>query len=248
MLAASPIPSVATVAPQEIQVITAITGRPFTLDATVFPSGVTSTIAAQNCCATQPFTTRDVAGHHSCVCVPPSELKDYIAHYVEQKSKDPHNTSGCFAVPKWRILPRPSLATMQVIKQYRKGYHLMQRGSKRDKGLFDETFIYYDPPELVLPDTPHSKLLMQYKCHVHGAKATVLLDSGAEGCCYVNRRFLESRSIAFNPSAQPGVAYADGAQRPSYGKKTLTVHMQKYTAKLPCTIIDLSPQFDIILG
>jgi hypothetical protein len=137
---------------------------------------------------------------------------------------------------------------MQVIKQYRKGYHLMQRGSKRDKGLLDETLIYYDPPEPVLPDTPHNKLLMQYKCHVHGAKATVLLDSGADGCCYVNKRFLESRSIAFNPSSQPGVAYADGAQRPSYGRKTLTVHMQKYTAKLPCTIIDLSPQFDIILG
>jgi hypothetical protein len=137
---------------------------------------------------------------------------------------------------------------MQVIKQYRKGYHLMQRGAKRDRGLLDETLIYYDPPEPVLPDTPHNKLLMQYKCHVHGAKATVLLDSGAEGYCYVNRRFLESRSIAFNPRVQPGVAYADGAERPSYGQKTLTVHMQKYTAKLQCTIIDLDPQFDIILG
>jgi hypothetical protein len=123
--------------------------RPFTLDATVFPNGVNSPIAQQSCCATQPFTTWDVTGHHSWVCVPPSDLHDYVAHYVEQKSKATHNTSACFAVPKWRNLPHTALANMQVIKQYRKGYHLMQRGSKRDKGLLDETLIYYDPPEPV---------------------------------------------------------------------------------------------------
>lgn len=244
----TPTPSNSTIVPKELEVIASITGKAFTLDASVFPAGIQSPVAKEGCSHVQPFLVKDVSGHNSWVCVPPSDLPDYVDHYLEQKQKDPHNTSACFVVPKWRVLPHAALANMQVIKQYRKGYHLMQTGSKRGKGLLDDTLIYYDPPVPVLPDTPHSKLLMQYKCHVHGVKATVLLDSGAQGFCYVNRRFLESRSIAFSPSAQPGVAYADGAERPSYGQKTLTVHMQKYTAKVPCTIIDLDPQFDVIFG
>lgn len=240
-------PAVSTIVPKELEVIASIT-KSFTLDASVFPTGVNSPVAAEACTQDRPFLTRDVSGHHSWVCVPPSDLPDHIDHYLEQKQKDPHNTSACFVVPKWRVLPHAALAHMQVIKQYRKGFHLMQHGSKRTTGLLDDTLVYYDPPVPVLPDTPHSKLLMQYKCHVHGAKATVLLDSGAEGYCYVNKRFLETRSIAFNASPQSGVVCADGAEHPAYGQKTLTVHMQKYAAKLPCTVIDLDPQFDLIFG
>jgi hypothetical protein len=40
VLSAHSNPSVSTVVPKEIEAITAITGRPFTLDATVFPNDV----------------------------------------------------------------------------------------------------------------------------------------------------------------------------------------------------------------
>lgn len=237
-----------SIVPKELEAITSMTGKVFTLDASVFPPGVTSSVAKECCTRQQPFTTKDVSGHHSWVCIPPSDLQEYIGHYVEQKKKDPHNTSACFVVPRWRILPHPALATMQVIREYRKGFHLYLQGNKRDKGLLDHTLVYYDPPVPVPPESPHDRLIMQYKCHVHGVKATVLLDSGAEGFCYVSKHFLQTQAIAFKETSQSGIACADGAQRPVYGTVTLNVHMQKYAAKVPCKIIDLDPQFDLIFG
>ena len=105
-------------------------------------------------------------------------------HYLQQKQKDPTHTSACFVVPKWRILPHPALSGMQVIKEYRKGYHLFTKGNKRTSGLSDQLLIYYDPPTpVVSPTSEAAKLIMQYKCLVQGLKATALLDSGAEGYC-----------------------------------------------------------------
>ncbi len=95
----TPTPSFSTVVPKELEVITSITGRPFTLDASVFPTGIISPIAKEGCSQDQPFLTKDLTGHHSWVCVPPSDLPDYIDHYLAQKQKDPQSTSACFVVP-----------------------------------------------------------------------------------------------------------------------------------------------------
>jgi hypothetical protein len=89
---------------------------------------------------------------------------------------------------------------------------------------------------------------MQYKCHVHGCKATALLDTGAQGFCYVNSTFLQVNNIKYTETAEPGVQYADGSSKPVHGRVTLSVHLQKYHAKLSCLIVDLDEQFTLILG
>jgi hypothetical protein len=110
---------------------------------------------------------KDLAGQHVWICVSFADLKDHVDHYIQQKQKDPQHTSACFVVPKWRVLPHPALAGMQVIKEYRQGYHLFARGKKRVAGLLDPLLVYYDPPSPCLPDSPFNRLVMQYKCHVH---------------------------------------------------------------------------------
>jgi hypothetical protein len=137
---------------------------------------------------------------------------------------------------------------MQIIKEYRQGYHLFQCGKKRVAGLSDPLLVYYDPPSPALPEGPLHKLVMQYKCHVHGCKATALLDTGAQGFFHVNRNFLQANKIKYTETAEPGVQYADGSSKPVHGRVTLSVHLQKYHAKLSCLVVDLDEQFTLILG
>ena len=252
---------VAVVVPHEMLKIQQLTGRVFTLDATFFPDGINSPIATQCCSVQEPFTVKAVAGHHSWVCHPYDDIADYVDHYLQQKTIDPEHTSACFVVPKRRTLPHPALTGMRVVAEYCKGHHLFSKGGKRCRGLSDPLLVYYDPPAPTLPvhsdDLHPSKLLMQYKCHVHGAKATVLLDqkgiasTGAEGYCYVSTTFLQRNSIHYTTTetvSEPGVVYADGTVKQVAGHATLSVHIQKYAAKLRCSVVDLDEQFDLILG
>jgi hypothetical protein len=105
------------VVPSELQAIQQLTGRGFTLDATVFPAGISSPIASQCCSDQESFITKDLAGQHIWVCVSFDDLKDHVDHYIQQKQKDPQHTSACFVVPKRRVLPHPALSGMQIIKE-----------------------------------------------------------------------------------------------------------------------------------
>jgi hypothetical protein len=196
--------SIFSVVPSELQAIQQLAGRGFTLDAAVFHAGISSPIASQCCSDQEPFITKDLAGQHIWVCVSFADLKDHVDHYIQQKQKGPQHTSACFVVPKWRVLPHPALSGMQIIKEYRQGYHLFQRGKKRFSGLSDPALVYYAPPSPTLPDSSLQKLVMQYKCHVHGCKATTLLDTGAQGFCYVNRTLLQVNNIKYIGTAEPG--------------------------------------------
>jgi hypothetical protein len=113
--------SIFSVVPSELQAIRQLTGRGFTLDAAVFPVGISSPIASQCCSDQESYITKDLAGQHIWVCVSFADLKDHVDHYIQQKQKDPQHTSACFVVPKWRVLPHPALSGMQIIKEYRQG-------------------------------------------------------------------------------------------------------------------------------
>jgi hypothetical protein len=140
--------SLFSVVPSELQLIQYLTGRDFSLDAAVFPAGISSPAASQCCSEQEPFVTKDLAGHHVWVCVSFADLKDHVDHYIQQKRKDPQHTSACFVVPKWRVLPHPALSGMQIIKEYRQGYHLFLRGKKRVSGLSDPVLVITTHPLL----------------------------------------------------------------------------------------------------
>jgi hypothetical protein len=59
---------------------------------------------------------------------------------------------------------------------------------------------------------------------------------------------LQVHNIKYTETAEPGVQYADGSSKPVHGRVTLSEHLQKYHAKLPCLIVDLDEQFTLILG
>jgi hypothetical protein len=81
--------SLFSVVPSELQLIQQLTGRDFSLDAAVFPAGISSPAASQCCSEQEPFVTKDLAGHHVWVCVSFANLKDHVDHYIQQKRKDP---------------------------------------------------------------------------------------------------------------------------------------------------------------
>jgi DNA-binding NarL/FixJ family response regulator len=61
--------SIFSVVPSELQAIRQLTGRGFTLDAVVFPAGISSPIASQCCSDQESFITKNLAGQHIWVCV-----------------------------------------------------------------------------------------------------------------------------------------------------------------------------------
>ena len=147
------------------------------------------------CDELRPFTDHVVAEHHVWLHADPQVARPLIAHYFAQKVTAPHTTSACILLPKWSHNPvHPQLKQMRLLREYPKGYHLFQNSNgKRLSGLPCAMQVWYDPPEPVLAAAvqPEARrLAMHYKCQITNARASVLLDTGAQGLAYLSHDFL----------------------------------------------------------
>jgi hypothetical protein len=149
------------------------------------------------------------------------ETKDYIDYYLTQKKDSPHDTSACFVVPKWRELPHPALSGMKILKEYRKGYHLYTKHGNTNTRLNRlpwSVAVYYDGPELKVPERSADTLIMQYKCQVQNSRASALIDTGAQGFAYISRKFCVTNNLQYQALPQTqNVTYGDGHTRVMHG-------------------------------
>jgi hypothetical protein len=108
--------------------------------------------------------------------------------------------------------------------------------------------VVYDAPEKESALTER-QMLMQYKCLIRGVKAAVLLDTGAEGSAFLSTQFCERNGIKVEslPAAEE-IELGDGRITHARGKAKVSLHLQKYDAKLRCTVMDMPESFDMILG
>jgi len=245
-----PTPTPVRVIKSEIHSLQQLCGQAFTLDACAHS---TDTAVCENFCSTShPFTQHPVQGHHVWLhFANASDLTIAVDHYVTQKALSPHNTSACVLIPKTHKSAVAALKNMRLIKQYSKGYHLFQKGNKRLAGLQVPMEVYYDPPTPSLPNTPASKrLAMQFACKIAGCKGNALLDTGAKGLCYLSAQFCLQNGISITPIASTSqqVAFIDGTPATNRGTATVNVHIQGYAAKLECTVLDMMPGYELVLG
>jgi len=114
--------------------------------------------------------------------------------------------------------------------------------------------VWYDPPAPLTHEGPATQpsLPMAYKCRVQGQKATVLLDTGAEGTAYLSKAFCAPNNVTIEPltEAVDNVELANGQLSTVLGTAVLThVQLQGFhLRKLTCLVLELTNNFDLVLA
>ena len=240
------------VIPSELARIADLVGKPFTLDA--WPLAPELALCPEHC-SDQPFTQHDVRGHHVWLDAPFAGLHVLLDHYVARKAAAPLTTSACVLAPK-RGGPsiHPALSGMRVLCEYPKGYHLLQgAGGKRLAGLPYPMQVLYDPPQpaaAAVPELGSVRLSMHYKCRLTGCKASVLLDTGAEGSHYLSHAYCKQAGIRVTPvgSDTPRVCTVDGSHVRVCGTASVLLQLRRYAERVTCLVIEMPHTYDLVLG
>jgi hypothetical protein len=131
-------------------------------------------------------------------------------------------------------------------------YHTHTR--QRLPGVPWEVQVWYNPPAPTAPEGSNvlPNLPMAYKCRIQGQKATVLLDTGAEGTAYLSTTFCTLNNITIKPSTEVTnhVELASGQLSSVLGTAVLTnVQLQGFhLRKLTCRVLQLTNNFDLVLA
>ena len=145
---------------------------------------------------------------------------------------------------------------MQIVVQYNKGQVLFTAPS--DSGRRHHlpripwgVTVYYDPP---IPSVYASmkceegRLTLGLRGHVSKAPARCLIDTGASGTHYISKQFCKQIGLTFTEQDQQTITMADGTSAQTLGTVTVPVQIQSYRAKLTCSVMDMTPEYDLILG
>ena len=104
--------------------------------------------------------------------------------------------------------------------------------------------IWHDPPCVLRPEQQLSSI---FKASLAGAKAKVLLDTGAAANC-ISESFCKMMNIRIQPMNQAEIISADGNHCPVKGVVVIDLALQTYKAKLRFLAIPMAPDCDAILG
>ena len=241
-----------------------LTGKQFTVDACCSDDGVNSHCAVFYSPA-KSFLYGDVCGQHVWLCPPVARVERFVKRYLKCKSKSPHNTSACIAVPafhsaQWRKL----LQGMQLIKQYAKGSMLFAEAghgsTQRALGPSPWDYeVYYDPPLAgpVKPATPHEmclhatgdvgQLLMSFPGVVSDCPACIIADSGASHE-FIDRAFVVKHGLR-EYAASGSVSVAGQKSVPVAGFVRARVKCQGLSEVIKMYVVDMpSPNLHVVLG
>ena len=110
-----------------------------------------------------------------------------------------------------------------------------------------QCIVFHDPSCLDELDSTAPVVTMQFAGLVAGAKAKVLLDTGAQGGHYLSEAFCTLHKIAVTPSTDT-VKVGDGRDANVIGTAIVKVKIQGYHASLKCVVFDVVQPFDLVLG
>ncbi len=187
-----------------------------------------------------------------------------MKHYLKCKSRSPHNTSACIAVPafhsaKWRRL----LQDMRLLKQYAKGSMLFAEaghGSSQVLGPSPWDYeVYYDPPvagpvklaappEMSLHATCDAgQLLMSFPGVVSDQPACVVADSAATHA-FNDRAFVSKHGLR-EYAASGSVSVAGQKSVPVSSFVRERVKCQALSEVIKMYVVDMpSPNLHVVLG
>ena len=204
-----------------------------------YTSAYTASACFETCLPPDQFLKTDLAGHHIWLNMPESLAQEYIEHYKLCKSKAPATTSACILVPARFAKSR--------LRNLIKGLSLLTQTLSPRGDLWN---VYYDsrPRQLIADaafETPN-RLTMRVQGKVAGVPASILLDTGASDI-FVSTKFAKQLGIKARPSYAT-INLANGTAIQVKGTCNLQLKLDAYCDQLTFYVIDLSTDFDIILG
>lgn len=166
-------------------------GRIFTLDGACNPDG-SNKQCDRYCSVSRPFTATDLSGEHVW-CNPPFEIaivKEWVAHFLACKAKQPASTSAVFLVPDWAEYTAlfSSQPDFQLLHEFPRFSKLFTRPQGDTRCLMSgcpfPVRAWYAAPTAVasiaaVKSQSAEKGPMCLDANVAGDWCTVMLDSGA---------------------------------------------------------------------
>ena len=249
-------------APTEFNKLQVTIGRKFTLDGASNQTGDNSHVPDNFCYANgRAFEDEDLVGQHVFLNAPFEHLEVMLQHYCSEKSRSPHNTSGC---SKWQGATFfKYLKGMQLVAHYAKGtriFHAINtKSGKRElmPGIPWEVLVYYDPPQRVRPskrvrfnaadvEEPHT-LSMEVKGALAGRKCSFFLDTMAK-VSFINASLVRRVGLTVAPGAQYRVVAYDGRDNPSLGTTTCRLKLGGLRDDVTLHVLEMDEDLDVILG
>ena len=240
-----------------------LTGKQFTIDACSSDEGVNSHCPVLYSLV-KSFLSGDVCGEHVWLCPLVARVERFVKHYLKCKSRSPHNTSACIAVPafhsaKWHRL----LQDMRLLKQYAKGSMLFAEaghGSSQVLGPSPWDYeVYYDPsvagpvelaspPEMSLHATCDAgQLMMSFPGVVSDQPACVVADSAATHA-FIDLAFVLKHGLR-EYAACGSVSVAGQKSVPVSSFVRERVKCQALSEVIKMYVVDMpSPNLHVVLG
>lgn len=173
-----------------------------------------------------------------------------LQHYRQSKAQNA-KLSGCFLVPRKFGPWRPLLKGMRLLRQFSAGQNVLWDSEAHQLTQLPlDMQLFYDAP--VASSISVATEGTGFKMHVHGkiagSPAQVLLDSGAN-MTYLSSRFAKLIGLQLQRVAIPTEVFAyDGRSATADGTCTVKVQIGDYHDEITCIVVQLSKDFDLIVG
>ena len=227
--------------------------RPFTLNAYGDPSSPFPTFPTECGALRTEFLTTDATSHHTWLLSPLSQLAESMRHYRACKERAPHTISACVVVPQWPGAHRALTAGWRLVRSIDRCTPVHDPTSAHPDGFASHpTNVYYDPPVLpnhTLASAANGDLSMLFAARHLGAKARVLVDSGASHN-FMSEEWAHRTGVNTVEAHGASITLANGGTLASTRTCTLSLTMapMKDPHLVTCYVLTLAPTFDIILG
>jgi len=190
--------------------------------------------------ALSDYLARDIGGSTVLLATPPENFIQAVQHFLDCKSKANAATSlhvlvqanHAWFAKKWR----PLLAGMtRVPCPGVSGYAFWVDESAQP----EETSAKLNSLEKKSP-------VMTFQGLASGALASILIDSGASHG-FIDTTFAMHHGFARHPT-KTSVKIADGTYASTTSVTNVRVKIQGHISEIPCYVIDMKQQYDVILG
>ena len=246
--------------PDECARLQELVGRHISLDACADDTG-SNKQHSRYCSPMSSFLDFDCSGEHVWLNAPFKQLCSFISHYRSCKDKAPGSTSALIVVPTMQNHPVSKLVHgMQKVAEYPVGTNLFSTvhadgtSSPLQLGIPWPIAVYYDPPRTlkqtyVASQPRHrdsSRDGVEVKCKASGADAKGTLDCGASHS-FMRTAFANEHQFHVTPCSDV-ISLADGSTTRARGICKVRFQSGSLTSMVDCYVVDLSPQYDILLG
>ena len=241
-------------------------GKTFTLDCFCKDDGSNALVPSYCSPGNSFFDTTSLENQHVWVNAPFHLIEHAIQHYLKLKAKTPDSTSACFLVPRWPGATwNKLLQGMQVLTSFKEGWPLFDLDrpgtpNKATPAIPWPVDIYLDATY-----TPHSVKMtraheqseahtpaMHFTAKISGTPAVAALDSQATHC-FIDKQYAHKAGLKCSP-AHRMVQLADGSHAQIYTQCNVQLKLlsseskEHYAHTVPCLVIDLGEDHDLILG